>query len=1134
MKKRILLLLTIVAAILSLAGIFTACGAKEDHTVTVLTPESALLKDVTISWLAGGNEKATQKTDESGKATVKLPSAAYTIKLSGSEDEKFKLLGYDNFVQSESGKGYTYTTVSTTQKRLTITLKVVEIDYSVKVVNNDAPVANVSVAWDNENGSSKGTAKTDANGRASCKLSYDNYYVTLSSLPQGTTCDVATATGANPTLALSLTAQGGESDGYSVTVKSEGGLLFKNHVVRLYDENNKLKERKYTNDAGVCVFTVAKGKYTARVGSVPDGYTATEVTLDESATSGTIVMKSAVITSAPAQNKTYVIGDVIHDYTFTTTYSLNDAVWSKSVSEILREKKALVINNWGTQCSACMVEMPAMQTAYETYKDSIELVAVSNYPSRTGLDSNQVIEDFVAGGGYTFPTMRDANGFTAKFSLTSWPTTVIVDRYGAIARIEVGAITSAEVWGRLIEKYIGEDYVQTFTPGDRESESIVNERPKPDVKLPENHYAQVAAAMNDSNLFPQGASVEWYGEKDPQYAEYMWPFVLGVVPDVSGDTVMYASNTGKENSMAVIYATINVEAGKVFRFDYYAQTEEDDDVLSVIWDGKLIKTISGDSAGWKTCYLYADIVSGEHTLIIAYVKDVSGNVGKDNVYFKNFGFANLNDVGSTDMLRSAAYGKPAENATEYPYYATVSLNETDGYYYVDLSKLENPSLAGNDPKPMLFANLLGATQWSGYSVSTLLGATKPEGGYLIDCTFTIDGETKDYRETFVKYLMAANASYVKDCVPVNEELRKLLTEFIKVANNKDNAKEWLEVCYFYSHYGEGAPIGNPILGVMKESAIPLSLGETTADLTRDMRPFPVVTYAFTPTESAVYKFESLIPALAQKYAQIWLYDEATDLDTALSYCGDGYVTRDGTNEHNFTLYYYLTAGKKYYVSVAFLMSDTGSLKFSTTNVGASKTVFTPCSFDDYTMILNQYGEFTGELLLRGAIEYVKVGDYYHAKNADGTAGDFIYLDLKYATTTLLSRIPLTRLVTKKMQDPKDFSDLDYNFFDFRYRVVFLGKETDEIINYDPKADWTKYGAQYKDYTSVVEGWVATAQNNDGLIKVTQEVVDILKLFIEMRSNSAYLDGTNLKQDAVLENEWLRFCWYNKTYGAPQA
>lgn len=410
--------------------------------------------------------------------------------------------------------------------------------------------------------------------------------------------------------------------------------------------------------------------------------------------------------------------------------------------------------------------------------------------------------------------------------------------------------------------------------------------------------------------------------------------------------------------------------------------------------------------------------------------------------------------------------------------------------------------------------------------------------------YTVNGVTRSYRQDMIEYLRAANASDVKGCVPVDALLHDVLIEFVKEVDAAlgatNHANEWLEACYFYSHYGAGEPIGNPIVGLTKQTAIVIGTGETiTADLTRNMQPFPTLIYAFTPTENAVYKIESLIPEKdsSQYSAQVWLYDDATDPDTALAYNGDRFV-RDGVNEHNFELYVYLQAGKKYYVEVAFQMLERGMLDFKITNEGQSVTKLEPCSSQTYTATDDTFTNY----VLAGAVDYRKSDEdgYYHVVNADGSLGSVIYLDVKYATgLTLLS---LTELVTKNNQlvtldaPPKD---LDYGMFDFRYIIAYFSGSNENgefggaFENFDLTAYCAEFGREFKDYTGILQGYIDGADES-GLIPVNDEIVEMLTLFIETRVNSVSITYNNdvvsrIVYDTALSNEWLRFCWYYRPY-----
>lgn len=1133
MKKNIKFIIFLVALTLILSALFVACAESQEYSATVLSPDGNPLENVTVNWLNGNNVAGSAKTDANGKATVTIPAGKYTISLEGIAEN----LSFDEI------------TVFATSDAPEIRLSVKQVNFLI-VVNDKtgAPAQNVTVNLANATGVA-GSAKTDATGSVIITLPYGDYSVTLADLPGGNIyTDIQTVSGKIDTAVINLV--DGTPVDYGVTLQSEGGLLFKNQDVLVHNSANVLVASGKTDENGVYAFSAAPGNYKVSAANIPDGYSFEAVSLTSSQRTATIVLHSAILYSAPAANKVYKIGDIFHNYRFTTTYKKKGEsnVWSKTIAEILEDegKEAIIINNWGTNCSACVQEMPYMQTAYEKYKDKIEMIAVSNY---IPADTVTTIENWYATYKYTFPMMLDSNGFRAKFNITNWPTTVIIDRYGAIARIEVGAVVSDLAWERLIEMYIGDDYVQTFTPGDEVSGSINLELTKPDVTTPENHYENLANAINNTSTFPDGASITWRAMTG-EGSDKAWPFFFGhesterfKLPTLKdGEYVMYSTNTGRASSMSAIYADVSVSAGYVFTFDYLAETKSGD-ILYFVWDGKVINQITGTSDGWKTCYLYADLTAEEHSLAITYMKYNSGSdLLYDNVFITNVRFepvSVLSDDGEElNMLRSAAYGVPEQGAEKFPHYATVDIDE-NGYYYVNLSSLENAEFAGNDNHPMLFANLLNVTTWANdVSISQLITAVTEEGSteYAFDCIMIKNGKEYDYRADLINYCYAASASDIDGFVPVNQQLREMLEAFMKsVSGANHHEDEWLEVCYFYSHYGAGEPIGNPILGVITSTAIPVELNQrTTAELYRNMAPFPSVIYEFTPDENAVYKIESLIDKKdASKYsAMLWLYDDEHNPDEPLAESGEERVTLGGVNEQNFEVYRYLKANRKYYVEVALAMQERGEYDFIITKVGQSATVLSPCSMDTYNMILDENGEWSGAVTLAGAIEYKKDADgFYHAINPDGTVGDFIYLSTKYADTSALSNIPLKDLVDKFVVDINEFEDngkykeLDYTIFNFRYVIDYIIVSASDVRYYSKFDLVSQLGLDpeiYKDYTARLKEIIATADEN-GFVKVDQEIVDILTLFVTLRLNTT-INGVIDHADA---NEWLRFCWYNR-------
>ncbi len=1132
MKKLSLLFVTLAISLAAVFGtVFTACDGSQDnkqdtpqgntqgntqdttqgdtqnaqkvsYSVTVLGEDEITgVSDVTVKWSQNGAEKANAVTNSDGKTSVELPAATYEVTLSNLPE----------------GLDYTPATVTSTARGITIVLEKAKIDYTVSVKKFDnSPAAGVTVTW--TAGDKITTAKTDANGTASKSLEYGNYSVTLSDLPfNNIYVGSKQVTGTQPNTDFTL--EQGETTDYTITLKSEGQLLFKDYTVTVFSDSAAVASAK-TDDKGKVTFALPKGYgYNAYVQNVPDGYDYDSPALTEQNTSIDLILRSEVISTTPAANTSYVIGDIIHDYEFTTPYNVNGNPVTYSIKDILNEKKAIVLNFWGTNCSACMQELPAMQQAYENYKDKVEFLAVSNYQMSYGEgDSDSLVAAFHEDNGYSFPMFRDKHALYVKFDLMYWPTNVIIDRYGAIARIEDGALTSTSYWEKLLDTYVADDYTQTFTPGEKRAESTVTEMAKPDVTVEANHYEKVAAAINNASQIPAGCSVSWFGEPEAT-AEYTWPFILGKAPN-GDDTVLYPSNTEHDGTFSFIYATITMTEGKVFAFDFWAQTETDNDIFYVLFDGKVVYAISGENSGWQTCYVYADIVNDTHQLALSYIKDESRAYGFDNVFIKNARFTELDAITeSTDMLRGAAYGTPESGDTSYLYYADVTL-KNDGYYYVDLSKLQGSQYAGDDPSPMLFANFTDATNWSSLSIQQYLNETDEDTGeYKYDCTFTYNGKLDDWRDLLTGYVTLAGNSDIKGYIPVDESLQQLLAAFTSHISKGNNENEWLELCYFFSHYGDGTLIGNPIIGLTDKTAITIAEGTHTADLTRNMQPFPIIRYAFTPDKSGVFTIQSLISKnQTGKETQVWIYTD--DIDNAFYHSGSDRIFRDEENEQNFVAKLYLTKNTKYYIAVAFADSAaTGELKFDISYTGESVQIFEPCTSGDYTF------DDDGKIQLRYAVKYEKDEDgYYHALNSDGTRGDFIYLDFKHTT---LGNIyyPLSTIINQYVTDPYTGEKL-FEVFDFTKALTYRGTLEEAtytgIIN--PALLDSEHASDYLNYTETMKKLCEKAMENDGLLKVNDDIVKILTIYHYLRTDSIM----NNEIPEKITDEWLRFCWYYKT------
>ena len=152
------------------------------------------------------------------------------------------------------------------------------------------------------------------------------------------------------------------------------------------------------------------------------------------------------------EGKTFKRGDVFADMTVTTP---DGKVYK--ISEILKEKKAVVLNFWYINCGPCQMEFPYMQEAYETYQNDLEILAVNPYDG-----TDETVADFQRRFELTFPMAAVEEEWAQYMALEAYPTTVVIDRYGIVSFVHVGMITNVEEFNKLFAFFTAEDYEQTI------------------------------------------------------------------------------------------------------------------------------------------------------------------------------------------------------------------------------------------------------------------------------------------------------------------------------------------------------------------------------------------------------------------------------------------------------------------------------------------------------------------------------------------------------------------------------------------------------------------------------------------------------------------------------------------------
>ncbi|MBQ8518622.1 MAG: redoxin domain-containing protein [Agathobacter sp.] len=149
---------------------------------------------------------------------------------------------------------------------------------------------------------------------------------------------------------------------------------------------------------------------------------------------------------------TFKRGDVFADMSVTTP----DGTTYK-ISELLKEKKAVVLNFWYINCGPCQMEFPYMQDAYETYQDDIEILALNPYDG-----TDETVSQFQKKFELTFPMAVCDEEWQQRMELSAFPTTIVIDRYGIVSFKHTGMITDVEEFNKLFAFFTADDYEQTI------------------------------------------------------------------------------------------------------------------------------------------------------------------------------------------------------------------------------------------------------------------------------------------------------------------------------------------------------------------------------------------------------------------------------------------------------------------------------------------------------------------------------------------------------------------------------------------------------------------------------------------------------------------------------------------------
>lgn len=239
---------------------------------------------------------------------------------------------------------------------------------------------------------------------------------------------------------------------YTVEVASEGGKALANVELRVYTDStlSDLQWAGSTDANGLFSFTApASSSYHVVLKNLPAGYETAQSYLLSGETTR-LALKTKLLADVDLSKHKVNLGDVMFDFTVTDCEGT-----AFTLSQLLAEKEAVILNLWYEGCVPCQQEFPHFQQVYESYSDRIALLALN---PMDGDDAS--ISAYKAANGLSFPMVKVGAEWQKLFGEISYPTTVVIDRFGTVSLIHTGTVTDVSMLETLFAYYVAEDYKQ--------------------------------------------------------------------------------------------------------------------------------------------------------------------------------------------------------------------------------------------------------------------------------------------------------------------------------------------------------------------------------------------------------------------------------------------------------------------------------------------------------------------------------------------------------------------------------------------------------------------------------------------------------------------------------------------------
>ncbi len=246
---------------------------------------------------------------------------------------------------------------------------------------------------------------------------------------------------------------------YTVTVQNEAGTALDKVMVEIYADSEKtdIIQAKKTDGEGKLTFTGnSSDKMVAVLVDAPSGYMVREYyPLTEKET--VISLKAGAPMTEEhlnhdGKNALFSLGDAMPDFMVTSSDGTE-----LTLSELLENHDAVVLNFWYLSCNPCKQEFPYLQEAYEQFSDKVAVIALNPMDG-----TDEEIEAFRQENGYTFSMGKCDSRWGTMLGITSYPVTMVIDCYGNIVMSHNGSVDNAQMFLDIFGFFTAADYEQTF------------------------------------------------------------------------------------------------------------------------------------------------------------------------------------------------------------------------------------------------------------------------------------------------------------------------------------------------------------------------------------------------------------------------------------------------------------------------------------------------------------------------------------------------------------------------------------------------------------------------------------------------------------------------------------------------